>query len=414
MPNIGTVTISDVENEMIGMLHGTTLSQIQNIYGVFNRAARRVVGLVDPQETKVLAQFGSVFQGVFDYPCPVDLKGNRVIDFYPQANRQVTDNYGQQYNKDFDLWKNYTDYTSFTPRYNSGVRTLRINSVNLIPGVQINDAAATNDNGLWVAGTNLSNLQTSSQFFTDGVSSSVAFTLNQTGVSTTASLSNSTMTAQNLTQNYFDNDNEFFWIYFPNASVITSIDYRLGSSATAYYDSGAITTNALGVAFQNGWTLIQIPFPNFTIHNSPNNAAINYINLSITYNGTLQNGVCINQFYSRTPTLFMLNYYSKYLFRDATTGAFKEKVTNVSDYVNLDTDGLNMFVWASFAAAVQQQQGLDAMFADGPDAETNFQAELAQYKSKYKGEVTKPRSSYYPNRQTSYRKYFGYGRLPPS
>ena len=171
MPNIGTYQISDVENEMIGMLHGTTLNQIQDIFGMFNRAGRRVVGLVDPQETKVLAQFGSVFQGVFDYPCPVDLKGNRVIDFYPQANRQVTDNYGQQYNKDFDLWKNYTDYTSFTPRYNAGLRTLRINAVNLIPGVQINDAAATNDNGLWVAGANLSNLQTSNQFFTELIGS---------------------------------------------------------------------------------------------------------------------------------------------------------------------------------------------------------------------------------------------------
>jgi len=414
MPDIGTVTINDVENEMIGMLHGTTLSQIQNIYGVFNRAARRVVGLVDPQETKVLYQFGSVFQGVFDYPCPVDLKGNRVIDFYPQANRQVTDNYAQKYNKDFDLWKNYTDYTSFTPRYNSGLRTLRINAVNLIPGVQLNDAAATNDNGLWVAGSNVSNLQTSDQFFTDGVSSSVAFTLNQTGISTTANVYNATMQTQNLTQNYFNNDNEFFWIYLPNASAITSVDYQFGSSNTAYYDSGAITTTSLGAAFQNGWNLIQVPWPNFSIHGSPANAAINYINLSITYNGTIQNGVCINQFYSRTPTLFMLNYYSKFLFRDGTTGIFKEKVTSSSDYVNLDTDGLNMFIWASFAAAVQQQQGLDAMFADGPDAETNFQAEVAQYKAKYKGEVTKPQSRYYNQRQTSYRKYFGFGRLPPS
>src|ERR1700722_5337069 len=100
--------ISDVESEMQGMLHGTTLNQITNLYGVFDRAARRILNAVDPLETKVVEQFGQVFYGVYDYTCPQDLKGNKVIDFYPQANRTLIDNYGQQYTKDFNLWKKYT------------------------------------------------------------------------------------------------------------------------------------------------------------------------------------------------------------------------------------------------------------------------------------------------------------------
>lgn len=412
MPNIGDWNLDTVEQEMQAYMHGTTLNQIQNILGLFNRAARRVVSLVDPQETKVVAQFGKVYQGVFDYPCFIDQKGNRVIDFYPQANRQLTDNYSQEYNKDFDLYKNYTDYTSFTPRYSNGTRILRINAVNLPQGVQLNAADAVNDNGTWSAGSNVSNVQTSNLYFTEGLSGSVQFSLNQTGVQSTAVISNSTFTAVNLNQNFLDNDDEFFQVYLPNAAGVVSIDYQFGTNLTNYYDSGAITTTALGTSFQNGWNLLKVPWPSTTTVGALNPASIGSIKLSITYNGTLQNGVCINKFYSRTGTIFNIEYYSKYLFRDATTGAFQEKATDSSNIVNLDTDGVDMFIWASFALAVQQQQGLDAAFADGPSAEQRFQEAVGAYKAKYKGEVTKPQSSYYTPNRPSYRRWWGRGNYP--
>lgn len=413
MPNIGDWSLDNIEQEMQAFLHGTTLNQIVNILGLFNRAARRIVEAVDPQETKVVSQFGKVYNGVFDYACPVDLKGNRVIDFYPQANRTLQDDFAQAYNKDFDLWKNYTSKESFTPRYSNGTRILRINATNLVQGVQINAADAVSDNGTWAAGANVQNLQTSNLFYTDGVSGSVAFTLAQTGVQSTAVVSNSTFNPSNLTQNYFDNDDEFFQIYMPTASGIVSVDYELGTNSANYYDSGSITATTLGGAFQNGWNLIKVPFTSMTKNGAPNNASIGFIKLSITYNGTQQNGVCINQFYSRTGIIFNMEYYSKYLFRDATTGVFQEKATDSSNILNLDTDGVGMFIWASFALAAQQQQGLNAMFADGPSAEERFQDSVSVYKAKYKGEVTKPQSSYYRPNSPSYRRYFGYGRLPP-
>lgn len=413
MPNIGDWSLDNIGQEMQGFMHGTTLNQIENLLGVYNRAARRVLSLVDPQETKVVTQFGKVYNGVFDYPVMIDLKGNRVIDFYPQANRTLQDDYAQAYNKEFNLWKNYTTKESFTPRYSNGTRILQINATNLVQGVQINAADAVSDSGTWVAGTNVQNLQTSNLFYTEGVSGSVAFTLAQTGIQSTAVIQNTTFNPSNLTQNYFDNDDEFFQIYLPNAAGIVSVDYQLGTNLTNYYDSGSITTTALGNAFANGWNLIKVPFTSMTKNGAPNNASIGSIKLSITYNGTLQNGVCINQFYSHTGIIFNIEYYSKYLFRDATTGVFQEKATDTSNIVNLDTDGVDMFIWAAFVAAVQQQQGLDAMFSDGPSAEQRFQEAMSAYKAKYKGEVTKPQSSYYRPNSPSYRRYFGQGRLPP-
>ena len=142
MSNISLWQISDVEQELQGMLHGTTLNQITNLYGVFNRAARRVLADVDPQETKIVSQFGKLYDGVFDYPLAVDVKGNKVVDLFPQANRNLQDDFLQDYNKDFDLWKNFSLTPDFTPRFSGGTRTVRINATNLNTGISVNPANA--------------------------------------------------------------------------------------------------------------------------------------------------------------------------------------------------------------------------------------------------------------------------------
>ena len=413
MSQIALVQISDVENELQGMLHGTTLNQITDLYGVFNRAARRVIGDVDPQETKIVSQFGKIYDGVWDYPLAVDVKGNGIIDLFPQANRNLRDNFSQVYNKTFDLWKNFTLVPDFTPRYNGTIRTVRINATDLQTGISINQADAYNGNGIFVAGTNVANVTTNNQLMTDGGSGSVQFDISQTGVPSTATITNTTGTAVDLT-NHYNNADQFFAIYLPNASGITSIDYKFGTSASAYYDSGAITLDMMGNSFQNGWNFIKIPWSSFTIVGSPTLTKIgSYISVSISYNGTLQTQVLLNQFWSRLGVIFNQEYYSKYLFRDATTNAFKEKVTNDTDYVNLDTDGVDMFIWATVKEAVDQQQGLDAMFSDGPNAEQRYQDAVTKYQAKYRSEKIKPASFYYKTPSAGYRQYMGRGYYTP-
>lgn len=407
--NIGTYSISDVGNELAGQLHGSTLNQIQDLYGAFNRAARRILGDIDPQETKIVKQFGKLYDGVFDYSLDTDVKGNKIIDLFPQANRNLRDNFQQVYNKDFDLWKNLTLVPDFTPRYAGGFRTIRINATNLNTGISVNDANGYNTNGTWTAGSHVSSVATNTQYTTDGGSGSVSFSIAQTGIASTAIITNSTMASVNLSDHY-NNGDEFFNVYFPNASGITSITYRFGSDTTGttnYYDSGAITTDQMGNAFVNGWNFLKIPWSSFAITGTPDNTAIAYIKITIAYNGTLQTQVLLNQFWSRLGVIFNYEYYSKYLFRDATTGVFKEKVTADSDVVNLDTDGMNLYTFAILGEVVQQQQGLDALFFDANQAETRYQAELISYRSKYRSEISKPHTAYYTTPRASYRRYMG-------
>jgi hypothetical protein len=41
--------------------------------------------------------------------------------------------------------------------------------------------------------------------------------------------------------------------------------------------------------------------------------------------------------------IYQIEYYSKYLFTDGTTSAWKETIDNDEDIVNLDTDSYNIF-----------------------------------------------------------------------
>lgn len=411
--NIGNYSISDTGNELEAQMHGNTLSQITDLFGVYNRAARRIASDVDLQETRIVTEFGAVYQGVWDYPLFTDLKGNSVADFFPQANRTLLDDFGQQYNKDFDLQKTYSIKPDFTPRYNNALRTIRINAPELPSGTQINAADLVNDDGTWTSGGGASAPINNSFLYTDGVTGSVQ--TNLAAGQTTGFLQNSTMTAVDLTNEYNNNATQFFQVYLPNAAAITSLELQLGSGVGAYYHLAGITTTWQGTAFQNGWNLIAVPFPSMTAVGSPAITAINFIKVIFTYNSTQQNQVLINQFYSRIGIIFDMEYYSKYLFRDAITGVFQEKVTDNSNVINLDTDAYDLFLFAAGADATQQMQGLSALFYDANYFENRYQTCLANYKGKYKGEKIKPHSYYYNQPQAGYRRFLSsMQNFPPS
>lgn len=407
-PNIGLLNISQIASELEGMLHGTTLNSVTNIEGCYNRAARRIMEDVDPQETKIVSTFGKVYDGVWDYPFATDVKGNKLIDLYPQANRNLSDNFTQVYNKTFDLYKNFNLVPDFTPRYAGAVRTLRISANNLNTGISIDPANAYNDDGQWTAVQNVSNIGTNNQLTTDGGSGSVQFDINQTGVpASVAVIENDTLASVDLT-NHFNNADEFFSFYIPTASGITSIEYRFGNDNANYYSSGALTTDMLDNTFSNGWNTIKKVWSEFSTVGSPDYTDITYVQIRIIYNGTLQTQVLLNQFWSRLGVIFTQEYYSKYLFRDSVTNAFKAETDSEDDFVNLDIDGLNLFVFATLGEIAQQVQGSDALFFDASQAETRYQNSLAIYKNKYKSEVTKPHTQYYTQPAAGYRKWFGF------
>ena len=395
-------TITDLENDLNGVLHGTTTNQITNLDGVINRAARQLLLDLDPQETKRTVEFvAPIFNTVFDYPIASDVKGNKIIDIFPQVNRLPSSIWLQAYNQVFDISKQniFASQNMFTMNFNSGLKTIKINAPYLNSPIVINNIDNITDNGTWsVAGTG-SNLSINNTNFVQGTSS-LQFDLT-TG---TGYIENSTMTAINLS-NYINQSSFFVWVYVPTGTDLTSVNLRIGSSSANYYTL-SVTQTQQGTAFINGWNLCQFEWSAMSLVGTPDSTVLNYVRVSfaMTANAT---AVKINSLNSILGTVFSYEYYSKYLFRNATTGAFQETVLMDTDLINLDTESYNLLFNQVAYLAGQQQQGSDALQYDASFFLNAYNLGLMRYKNMYKSETQKPMSVYYTMPKVNYGRFLG-------
>lgn len=395
-------SVLDLKNDLTNVLHGTTLNQVTNVNGIINRAARQLLLDLDPQETKRTVEFANpIFNSIFDYPIAPDVKGNKLIDIIPQVQRIPRDVWAQGYNQAFDVAKQniFSLANMFTMNFNTGIKSIRINAPFLNPPVIINEIEAIGTNGTWATGGTASNLTVNNTNFVQGAGSL------QFDITTGAGyIENSTMTAINLSA-VVNQASLFINTFFPTASLTSSVELRFGSSSTSYYVL-TVTQNQQSTAFQNGWNLEQFIWSSMTAVNAPNPASITYARITINTTGA-QTGCLANGLDSILGSVLAYEYYSKYLFRNATTGTFQETVVLDSDQINLDTDSYNiLFNQVGFLTA-QQVQGLDAMFYDASFFKGAYDDGLARYKAMYKSELQKPQSSYYTVPDKSYSRYFG-------
>lgn len=395
-------SILDLKNDLTGMLHGTTLNQIQNLDGAINRAARDLLLDLDPQETKRQVEFvAPIFDTVYDYPIAADVKGNKLIDIYPQVNRLPSDIWGQAYNQAFDVAKLnvFSLRNMFTINFNSSLKTIRINAPWLNAPVILDNIEAIATNGTWAVGGTGSSLAVNNSNFVQGAGS-----LQFNATTGAAYIENSTLYPLDLTK-YLNQSSFFVWVYVPTASNLTSVNLRWGTNSTNYYSETATQTQQ-GTVFVNGWNLVQFPWSSASTTGSPTITSIKYarVTLNLTASAT---AVKVNGLNSILGTVMAYSYYSKYLFRNASTGTYQETVLDDADLINLDTDSFNLLTYRVLYQATQQQQGLDATFYDGTFALQQYTQGVARYKSLYKSELQKPQSTYYamPNK--------GYGRYLP-
>lgn len=408
-------SIQTLKNDLQGVLHGTQLNQITNLNGVINRAGRQLLLDVDPQETKRTLEFiNPIFNTVFDYPIAPDVKGNKIIDIRPQVQRIPRDIWTQGYNQAFDVAKQniYSLANMFTMNFDTGLKTLRVNSPFLNPPIILNYADSIDNNGTWVLGGNATDLAVDNVNFVAG-SGSLQFTVVAAGTSIT--LTNNSMQAINLSAQA-NQASMFFWIYIPDATQIKTsgmgrgLVFQWGNDNTNLWEAFSIVTNQQGTSFVNGWNLIEVPWTSAIVLGNPDASNITYLSLTIHLTGTGTAQVMrVNLFDCILGSILEYEYYSKYLFRDVLTGAFQETVTDDSNLVNLDTESFNLLFNLVAYMAIQQQQGLDAVFYDGSFFKQAYDEGVIRYKSMYKSELQKPQSVYYAVPPSGYNRIIGKG-----
>ncbi len=389
-------TIAYYKKRLEGKMHGTTLNSLKDFEGICHEASSKILLDLDLMELKRSVEISTpVYNQVYVYPVPVDLKGVSVIDIKPQINRNLSDNPMSTYDKDFDISKG-TGPMSFNVTSDSGTRYVNINATNLPTGITINQANTITGNGTWAVGASASNLTANSVNYLNSTSC-LQFDLAAAGA--TGTVTNSTMSSVDLS-NIEDQGSIFVNVYLPTGSDFTSINLDWGSDNANYW-SKSVTVTQEGAAFVNGWNLLRFDWTTATQTGAPDSTAVDYLKVTYTYNGTAQTAVKLNGIVARLGAILVMEYYSEYMFQDGTTGGWKNTVSADNDIVLLNTEAENIFLYLITILATQQSLGQDATF-DVNFSDTNYLQMIAKYKERYKSEQITPRKQYYTVQNKSY------------
>ncbi|MFP5263745.1 MAG: hypothetical protein ACLGJB_17835 [Blastocatellia bacterium] len=382
--------VSDLKNDIAGALHGTTTNKVNGLNNIILRAARQLLLDIDPQETKRIAQLSNaLYDQVYDYVAPSDLKGKKVVRIGPQVNRSLGDSFAQHQTDDFDLYKTND---SFAVQNNSGVKTVRI-SKSLTAGILLNECESTTANGTWAVGGDASNLAADTLYKVTGAGS---LSFDASGSTGSAYLQNYTQTAVDLST-HLNKSAIFVWIYLPSTTNFTSVTLRWGSSASAYW-SVTVTSSHFATAFQTGWNLLRFDWNGATQSGSPSSSSITYLRVTYTSTaGTSFTTLRLDSIYSKLPTIYEMEYFSKYLF-SSSSGTWQEAIVDDSDLINLDTESYNLLFNKTMVLLAPQVQGKNAAF-DVTFYKGEYDAGVKKYTGQYKSDAKKPQGTYYQVRK---------------
>lgn len=390
-----TITISEFKTRVANKIHGQNLSKVQDVNGLIYEAAGNVLSAIDPVETKRTANVtNGLYDSVYEYICPSDLKKDRIIDIRPIDRRYINDNLHLTTSAEFDRFKTNN---SFAIESKNGLRTVRI-SKDATAGIVLNTCDSLTNNGTWAVSSDASNLQVDSINKLTGAGS-LSFDLDAAG--TSGVLTNSTMESVDVSD-YPTEHSVFVPVYIPSTSI-SSITLKWGSSDSNYY-SKSVTVTQDNNSFFVGWNTLRFDRSSATETGTVDDSAIVYSEIIFTYSSaTIIASVRVDSITFRQPSPYEILYYSRYLFTN-NSGTWIEKPTAIddSDIVQLDVDGINILLYEVCYLIAQELAGEDSTF-DSNFWETKRDEAWDTYKSANKTEAKKPRVYYYRTRRMNRR-----------
>jgi len=384
-----TFNISDLKDRINAKIQNS-INKVTDIDSLIVEAGNNVLSAVDSPETIRITQLSNgLYDQVFSYSCPTDLKEDRMISLIPQNPKDQTplNNFNQTYGKEFDLRKTFGDMTIDN---NSTVRTFKASGIGLRAGVTLNDSNSLTANGTWSAGGNATDLSVDTINFVSG-NASLKFNISASGSS--SYLENSTMQAVDLTD-YVNTGSAFVYVYIPSTSIITSVSLRWGSSSSDYYSVTATTTQD-NTSFVVGWNLVRFDWAGATETGTVVDTAIDYARVTFNHTTSATTSCRVDNIVFRLPAIYNLKYYSSYLYR-STSGTWLARPTSTddSDIINLDQTGENMLIAECAYLAAQEIAGEDSQInVDFFKKERN--RIWGTYQSANKSQASKKREPYY-------------------
>lgn len=386
-------TVSDLKSSIEPKLHDQSLNKMAgSFYDKIDESVRNMLLALDIRELKRYVDVqNAVYDDVHTYVAPDDINGDRAVTIRPIQGGILRDKVYKSQEEEMTLSGN-TNLFAFD--YVNGIKTLKLQANVASASTLINEADDLTANGTWSIISGASSLQQDKVQFISS-SASVRFTLS---AGTTASIDVTNFTAVDLTN--FANDGSLFaWLYLPadtisNVTPVSSIQLRWGQTSSNYK---AITVTRAHDAsvFKVGWNLVRFDYNQSGSTGSPTDTDVRYMRFIFTYTA-ISGGIVarIDQVTARQGAKWELGYYSNAMFKDATTGALKDKPTADTDIILLEKDSFNVLFHDLSEVLAQEIQGEDAAF-DVKYWQNKKKDSYEQYKLKYPSEAKAKKSSYY-------------------
>jgi len=333
-------TQSQFQNDIADPYTVPMVAEKVKILNVMNRAARGVFDDADLRSAKRRSTISpTVFDSVYDYTAPSDIKDNAVIDIIPQGVRSVSTRVDLVSNEFFDR-KKETVKNLVTMGDNSFARILRLSIDTDEINVLVSGLGSTTDpNGTWTSYSDATNLVADTTNYVAG-GGSLKFDL--TGAAITAGIVNSTLTQFDITD-YKDDGSAVVWAYINSTTNLTQYNLEIGNDTSNYYYLVALT-QVNGNAFQNGWNQLRFAFSGKTTTGTVTDTTIDFVRLyMVKTSGKSDDGYRFDDLSLHTGRYFDVLYYSNYPWQNSG-GTYIENSTVGTDYLNVNVEEYNLAV----------------------------------------------------------------------
>lgn len=391
-------SINEVENNLVGLAHGSSLKKVRNKHHLMERAAANLISKIRPIETmRVQPLASTVHDAQLDYALPTDF--GSLVDIYPQVSRQTTDRGSRIHPLEFDRTQALSNQV-FSIEGKNGSKYVRINWNVQTPAVlsTVNDV---DDNGTWVASGTSTNIVQDTIIKVSGAGS-VRFDMAADG----DGIQNTTLSSLDLTD---EDEVADVYVYFyikdsTELAKLTSATVVWGNDVTTNYWTGvAQTAQADGTAFNVGWNLIKVPWSTATETGTVAPASIDSFKITFAASSAITD-IRIDNIVFSVGQPFNIKYYSKYLFQNAS-GTWISQPSVGTDVVVLDNDAYNIFLYECLDEIAHQVEGEDSQFdmqqaakklyGDPRAVDTAARVGLyARYRTMYPSQDLKARGNY--------------------
>lgn len=378
---------SELKTAVNGRIHNK-IGLLADARQTINNGVRDCLAL-DLRSTKRKSSLApNLFNEIYQYTCPTDLKAQKIISLQPQTMvRDLHQNWELTAEDEFDRRKDTdTNLLAFSDR--DFTRKLLISYNADDNGFVVSTLDALTGGGSWALFGDGTNLTVDNDQYVKG-SASINWDISAAG-GTTAGIQATDIPTFDLTD-YASAGSVFVWAWVTSATNLTNYILRIGSDSSNYYSMTATTTNE-GLSFAAGWNLLRFDFSGKSTTGTPDDDNCDYaaIYMTKTAGKISETDYRFDHIIVKKGQIFNLIYYSKYLWQNSS-GTYLEDSTADTDVLNVDTEEYNMLIEKCTEWAAREARETE----DATIAAQRFASLSRAYRKMYKSERLPQQDTYY-------------------